>query len=212
MKRLLLAVIGFYRRRLSGRGPFAQVRCTFEGLESCSLYAERITRESPSAWVALGRIRRRLRRCRHLSLYRLAEGKLGWGRDYDVVLKGSGKRVLDDALRQDGECEPVRAAVGRAAARVAGARIESGPLPLLRDAEGARRTWKRRLWARLTAVGILAALASIAALVGAGIFTVIPLLAALIPAGLARTASSILRRLDWLEVLAAIDGPRQVGE
>jgi putative component of membrane protein insertase Oxa1/YidC/SpoIIIJ protein YidD len=212
MKRLLLAVIGFYRRRLSGRGPFAQVRCTFEGLESCSAYAERITRESPSAWVALGSIRRRLRRCRHLSLYRLAGGKLGWGRDYDVVLQGDGKRVLDDALRQDGECEAVRAAVGRAAARIAGTRIESGPLPLLRDAEGARRTWRRRLWTRLAAVGILAALAGVAALVGAGPLAVIPLLTAVIPAALALTARGILRRLDWLEVLAAIDGPRQVGE
>src|SRR5262249_23394768 len=159
----------------------------FEGLESCSAYAERVIRESPSAWVALGRIRRRLRRCRHLSLYRLAEGKLGWGRDYDVVLKGSGKRGLDDALRQDGECEPVRAAAGGAGGGMAGERIESGPLPLLRDAAAARRSWRRRLWTRLVAVGILAALAGVAALLGAGPLAVIPLLTAVIPAALALT-------------------------
>jgi hypothetical protein len=41
-----------YRRRLSGRGPFAKVRCAFEGMETCSAYAERAVRESPSAWIA----------------------------------------------------------------------------------------------------------------------------------------------------------------
>src|SRR5688500_17061727 len=83
---LLLGFIAFYRRRLAGRGPFRNVRCTFARIESCSAFGERMAREAPSTWTAAYRILGRLRRCRELSLYECANGALGWGRGYDPLI------------------------------------------------------------------------------------------------------------------------------
>jgi putative component of membrane protein insertase Oxa1/YidC/SpoIIIJ protein YidD len=175
IRRILLAGVRFYRRRLSGRGPLAHVRCTFAEFESCAAYAERILGESPSMLRAVARIRRRLARCRHLSLYRLREGRLGWGSGYDRVLThvSGGVRQLDAALAEDGEGTLVRAAVGRAIARVAQATGARGdvqaaliPLPLIRDGEAVRHACTRRLRRRGVSGLVAAGLGVIAFLTG----------------------------------------------
>ena len=208
---LLLAVVGFYRRKLSKRGPFAKVRCTFEGLESCSAYGERVAAES-SPLVAVLRIYRRLRRCHHLSLYRLDGGRLGWGRDYDATLTSDeAVRRLDEALGRDGEGEAVRAAVMRSA-QLLGMRSGSlgaiqAPRLLLRDASAVRRACTRRLWVRLVAATMLSALAVGAVMVGTPIVASMLLFTCVMPLPSAIGSWRMLRRLDWLAVLAAIDGP-----
>ena len=85
---LALAIRG-YRRWLSGRGPLRRVRCTFHHNESCSAFGLRSAHEAPSLRSALGRIRRRLRRCRDASLFALdgAGGRaLGWGAAHERAL------------------------------------------------------------------------------------------------------------------------------
>jgi len=219
IRRALLAGVRFYRRRLSGRGPFAGVRCTFAAQESCAAYAERILGETPSAWTDLGRIRRRLVRCRHLSLYRLREERLGWGKAYDQVLacEEQGVRQLDDLLAADGEGLPVRAAVHRATARVAHAagqadgawRTSGTGLPLVRDAEAVRRALTHRLHRRGLMIVVAAGLGTVACFAGwSSLLVVICLLVtpALVQMG---TIRGQLRRLDWLDVLASLEGPGQ---
>lgn len=66
--RVLAWLILFYRRWLSGRGPLRDVRCSFAPHESCSAFGLRATSEAPGAREALGRIRRRIRRCRDACL------------------------------------------------------------------------------------------------------------------------------------------------
>jgi putative component of membrane protein insertase Oxa1/YidC/SpoIIIJ protein YidD len=224
LRRILLLAIRFYRRRLSGRGPFARVRCTFCGLESCSAFGERILTETPSTLRAVRRILRRLGRCRGLSLYRLPEGRLGWGSGYDPVLTSEtpqeGVRQLERALAQDGEGNRVCAAVGRAAGLVAVAAGEavdalaspSAPMLAVRDSAGMRRVLAQRLGRRCLFALAAAGLGGTAYLVGLGAGALVPcLLGAALALAQARAARHLLRRLEWLEVLAAIEGPGQKG-
>jgi putative component of membrane protein insertase Oxa1/YidC/SpoIIIJ protein YidD len=216
---VLLAVIRFYRRHLSGRGPLRRVRCTFAGLESCSAYGERIVQETPSAWMAMRRILRRLRRCRHLSLYHLKDGKFGWGCDYDVALGGvcveEAARRMDSALAADGEGTRVRTSVVRATLLVATAvgqtvapAAGSSPLPLIRSGTAVQQLFAQRQRQRMLASVAAAALGTVAVFLNLG--TVVIALCFLL-AGmemiLAMSARRILRRLSWLEVLSAIEGP-----
>ena len=60
---VLLAIIAFYRRWISGQGPLRRVRCSFAAHESCSAYGLRIATSAASGRVAIARIFRRLRRC-----------------------------------------------------------------------------------------------------------------------------------------------------
>lgn len=110
MQRALAAAIRGYRRWLSGRGPLARVRCSFHASESCSAFGLRAATSAPSTWQAVGRIRRRLRRCRDVSLYALPgeHGRhvLGWGADHD--------RDLDELraeLARDDESPAARALI-----------------------------------------------------------------------------------------------------
>lgn len=88
MRRALVAAIIGYRRHLSGRGPLRAVRCTFAHGESCSAYGLRAAREAPTVGRALGRIRRRLRRCRDASVYVTADGarSLAWNAELERPL------------------------------------------------------------------------------------------------------------------------------
>ncbi|MCL4227567.1 MAG: membrane protein insertion efficiency factor YidD [Myxococcales bacterium] len=89
-RRVVVAAIAGYRRWLSGRGPLARVRCTFHHGQSCSAFGLRAVDEAPGTWAALGRIRRRLRRCGATSIHALTDpaGRraLGWGPDHDRPL------------------------------------------------------------------------------------------------------------------------------
>jgi len=216
-RRALLAAIRFYRRRLRGRGPFARVRCTFEGLETCSEYGLRAALEGPPL-RALGRIGRRLRRCRDLSLFALEGGGLGFGAAYDGVLLGSSAAraaaAIDRTLAGDGEGEAVRAAVRNAAARVAAAPFDPAPgapagsarLPLVRDARALAGRLAAR-WRRLA----IAALGAAVALAGAAAAGAPPAACALVAFAVAlavlaaRATSHRLRRLEWLAVIAALE-------
>ena len=127
MRRALAAAIRGYRRWLSGRGPLARVRCSFHASESCSAFGLRAATTAPSTWQAVARIRRRLRRCRDVSVYALPgeHGRhvLGWGADHD--------RDLDELcaeLARDGESPAAQALV--LAARGLVARWRSDPLEL----------------------------------------------------------------------------------
>lgn len=127
MRRALAAAIRGYRRWLSGRGPLARVRCSFHASESCSAFGLRAATTAGSTWQAVGRIRRRLRRCRDASVYALPgeHGRhvLGWGADHD--------RDLDELcaeLARDGESPAARALI--LAARELVARWRSDPLEL----------------------------------------------------------------------------------
>jgi hypothetical protein len=87
-----------------------RVRCTFGHCESCSAYGLRAAREAPTVRAAIGRIRRRLARCRDASVYALVApdgGRaLGWGDDHE--------RPIDEmvaALDAAAELPPARATV-----------------------------------------------------------------------------------------------------
>ena len=97
--RVLAWLIVVYRRWLSGRGPLRRVQCSFAREESCSAYGLRIARSSPNARHALGRIARRLRRCREACLVR--DGRsLRWATIHD---RPPGELV--DEMRRDSETE-----------------------------------------------------------------------------------------------------------
>jgi putative component of membrane protein insertase Oxa1/YidC/SpoIIIJ protein YidD len=80
--RVLTWLIVTYRRWLSGRGPLREVRCSFAREESCSAYGLRIARAASGAREAIGRVRRRLRRCREACLLRDG-GTLAWAPVHD---------------------------------------------------------------------------------------------------------------------------------
>ena len=95
--RVLAWLILFYRRWLSGRGPLRDVRCSFAPHESCSAFGLRATSEASSAREALGRIRRRIRRCRDACL--TSDGHaLSWTPFHDRR-----PSEIVDELRADGE-------------------------------------------------------------------------------------------------------------
>ena len=95
--RVLAWLIAFYRRWLSGRGPLRDVRCSFAPHESCSAFGLRATAEAPGAREALGRIRRRIRRCRDACL--ISDGHaLSWTPFHDRE-----PSEIVDELRADGE-------------------------------------------------------------------------------------------------------------
>jgi putative component of membrane protein insertase Oxa1/YidC/SpoIIIJ protein YidD len=95
--RVLAWLIVLYRRWLSGRGPLRDVRCSFAPHESCSAFGLRATSESSGGLEALGKIRRRIRRCRDACL--ISDGHaLSWTALHD---RDPGEIVGD--LRADGE-------------------------------------------------------------------------------------------------------------
>lgn len=149
---LLRAWIRLYRRRLRSRGPFRNVRCSFENAESCSSYGLRIASEPGSSWRAVRLIRARLKRCRHASLYR-TQRHLMWGRLYDDHPE---PEALREALQRAGEREDSIAMVLLSAAwtarytgdmrrckRLLDARHERCA-PLLRDGRGIDVRLQRR--------------------------------------------------------------------
>ncbi len=98
--RVLAWLILFYRRWLSGRGPLRDVRCSFAPHESCSAFGLRATSEAAGAWAALGRIKRRIRRCRDACLS--SDGHaVSWTPLHDRT-----PREILDELRADGEGAP----------------------------------------------------------------------------------------------------------
>jgi len=102
--RVLVWLIAFYRRWLSGRGPLRDVRCSFAPHESCSAFGLRATAEASGAREALGRIRRRIRRCGDACL--ISDGHaLSWTPFHDRQ-----PFEIVDELRADGEGD---AAIGK---------------------------------------------------------------------------------------------------
>lgn len=106
VQHLLVLFIRVYRRFLSGRGALRRVRCTFHHTETCSAFGLRAARESSGALVAIGRIRRRIRRCREASIYAAGPDALAWGADHDRPLL-----PLLARLAADGETAASRAVV-----------------------------------------------------------------------------------------------------
>ena len=95
--RVLAWLIVFYRRWLSGKGPLRDVRCSFAPHESCSAFGLRATSEAPTARAAIGRIARRIRRCRDACL--VTDGHaLSWTPLHDRT-----PVEIVDELRADGE-------------------------------------------------------------------------------------------------------------
>lgn len=134
MGELLLKLVRRYRRRWSGRRPFAGRVCTFSHLESCSSYAERLLSEPRvRGWRALAATYRRLRRCHDAGLYRSEGGGLAAGPLYDgLTAEGTSACTAWDE-------EPrTLAALLRARARLCWAR---GEVALAKDA-----------WARASAL------------------------------------------------------------
>ena len=111
----LVKLITFYRRHLSGRGPFRFVVCTFFQTESCSAYGLRVSRRvATSLPMALSLIRRRLRRCREAGLYRRPSG-WAWAGMFDVPDELS----LLKSLEADHELPQTAASLLRSRALVA---------------------------------------------------------------------------------------------
>lgn len=218
LRKLLIAAIRFYRRRLAGRGLLRAVRCTFEQCESCSAYGERMIREAPSALVALARIRRRLRRCRQLSLYRLPDGGLGWGDAYDGLLddRALALQRIDSMLAEDGEGAAVRDAVHRAGAEVLVHAGRARGLPvdhtsthlLARDAAAVERALTRRIRRRLTWAGILVVCGT---LCWAGGLAALPAMlfgfGGVVAAAFTWPSMMLRGRLHRMTILHAIDEP-----
>jgi putative component of membrane protein insertase Oxa1/YidC/SpoIIIJ protein YidD len=119
-QRWLVRAIRGYRRHLSGRGPFARVRCTFEHQESCSRYALRyVIVEAAGLVDALCAIRARLRRCHGLAIYLDVDGALIGGGDFDLLARPGGARALLRGLTAARELGTTRAAIRRSAVLVA---------------------------------------------------------------------------------------------
>jgi hypothetical protein len=214
----MLVLIDVYRRRLAGRGPFRNVRCTFAHLESCSAYGERMAREAPSTWRALCRICGRLRRCRDLSLYQFPNGEIAGGRGYDTLLQADQASAavgqLDKVLRRVHESPAVRSAVLDAASMVLAHSQSNSALALphgelvIRPAAAVRRSLARRFYARGAMTMFFAGVAAATALAGVGIPFIAPvLLAATMTAVSAWASHRLTARIDRLEVLSAIEGP-----
>ncbi len=124
-----LAIRG-YRRWISGRGPLRRVRCSFAPDESCSAYGLRITREAPTTAIAIGRIRRRLRRCREACL--VADGRaLSWSGCHDAS-----PTELERRLVEDGERPAAVAIMLAARAGVAAWRSDRDTLRMIRSLAG----------------------------------------------------------------------------
>ena len=189
--RVLAWLILAYRRWLSGRGPLRAVRCSFAHGESCSAYGLRATAEAATAREAIGRILRRLGRCRDACL--LGDGRtLSWSRLHDRPVE----QIVGE-LSRDGEREPAiarmlgtRRAVAiwrgeHATARaLAGIAAPAGPVVCSHAATQAR---SRRRIAGFIALAAVAAFAiEFAPWLGAGAL----LVAAVAAAHAARTAAS----------------------
>ncbi len=172
--RLLAWLILAYRRWLSGRGPLRSVRCSFAGVESCSAYGLRATAEAGTARGAIGRILRRLGRCRDACL--LGDGRtLSWARLHDRSAAD-----IAAAMRRDGEHEPAIArmldtrravaiwraeprAVGEAAASPAAPPAgASRPRPAVKPAVCSHPAIRARSRRRLAVLAALAAAAAFA--------------------------------------------------
>ncbi|MCI0457894.1 MAG: membrane protein insertion efficiency factor YidD [Gemmataceae bacterium] len=166
---LLIGLIAFYRRWLSGRGPLRRVACTFGRTESCSAYGLRMAREVAGTLPeALRLIRARVRRCRRAALYRLPDG-WAWGECYDA----DDCRDLERELTEARELPATTAAVlwsaallarhcgdaGRLRACAELARGYGGPghYVVIRDGRGLRGWLRRRLGVGLGLAGTLLA-------------------------------------------------------
>ncbi len=170
-QRILLWMIAFYRKWLSGRGPFRSVRCTFEHTESCSSYGLRVAQNGSALLPVIRLIVRRLQCCERASLYRI-DGTLVWERLYDQY---DTPAELERYLVQSQELTSTRSAVLQALAWIArfqgNRKVQRQCQPLrrslpvsqrliLRNALGFRRSLRRKLAVRVTLamVPLLAAL------------------------------------------------------
>ena len=196
VRRALVAGIRGYRQWLSGRGPMRAVRCTFHDGESCSAFGLRAAREAPSVRIALGRIRRRIRRCGEVSLFALdAPGgtrALGWGADHERPLA-----ELHAELVADGEGEPARAQVLSAREVAARWRQDLGEVAVVRALRGDAAPVRPRL-RRMPSLALLArALAwrvVVAAIVVAAVALRSPRVAAVLAALALLPLAAITRR------------------
>ena len=147
--RVLTWFIVAYRRWLSGRGPLRDVRCSFALEESCSAYGLRIARTASGAREAIGRIRRRLRRCRDACLLRDGR-RLAWAPVHD---RAPGELIAQ--IRADAEHDAAIARLlvtrrsvarlcGDAAAVQACAGAAAGK-PRVVCRPSAMRRWRRRV-------------------------------------------------------------------
>jgi putative component of membrane protein insertase Oxa1/YidC/SpoIIIJ protein YidD len=146
--RILTWLIVTYRRWLSGRGPLRNVVCSFAREESCSAYGLRTAQQASSAPQAMGRILRRLRRCREACVVR--DGTtITWATIHDLP-----PHVLVAEMQQDHELDAAiarmlvtRRAVakvrGDAAAAAACAAAPRGHPRIVVRATAVRR-WRRR--------------------------------------------------------------------
>jgi putative component of membrane protein insertase Oxa1/YidC/SpoIIIJ protein YidD len=163
---LLVGLIRFYRRFLSGRGPLRRVVCTFCRTESCSAYGLRIAREAATSLPqALRLIRGRLRRCREASLFRFPDG-WGWGECYDAPDAAE----METGLQQVHELPATTATVLWSAALIAQHRGdephadacaeralqygEPARYVIVRDGQNLERALRRRLVMHLLVAGV----------------------------------------------------------
>lgn len=146
--RILTWLIVTYRRWLSGRGPLRNVRCSFALEESCSAFGLRSARTATSWRQAIGRVARRLRRCREACLVR--DGRsLRWATIHDRA-----PSELIAEMRADGEQANAisrmlvtRRAVAlhcgdEVAVEQCAAALPGGPRVVVRGTRA--RTWRRR--------------------------------------------------------------------
>jgi putative component of membrane protein insertase Oxa1/YidC/SpoIIIJ protein YidD len=161
--RLLAWLILAYRRWLSGRGPLRSVRCSFAQGESCSAYGLRATAEAATAREAIGRILRRLGRCRDACL--LGDGRtLSWARLHDRSIE-----EIAGEMRRDGEREPAiarmlgtRRAVALWRAEHAAVRALAGTAGVVRPLVCSHPATQARSRRRLAGLVALAATAAFA--------------------------------------------------
>lgn len=176
MTALLVGLILFYRRFLSGRGPF-RAACSFAGHESCSAYGLRVARTSGSVRVAIARIARRLGRCR--DAYLVGDGRvLSWAHVHDRP-----PQAIVAEMRADAETPP-------AISRMLGTRRAvawwRGDIASLRACEGADVQRPRvardadRVRRGLRRAGLYAALAGALLLTHVPALAIVPALAALL--------------------------------
>lgn len=154
--RVLAWLILAYRRWLSGRGPLRGVRCSFAHAESCSAYGLRATAEAATAREAIGRIVRRLGRCRDACL--LADGRtLSWAPLHDRPAE-----QIAGELRRDGERAPAIARMLETRRAVASWRGEPAPPAAARPPVYSHPATQARSRRRIAALLALAAVAAFA--------------------------------------------------
>ncbi len=168
-QRLLVVLLLWYRRRISGRGPLSGVRCTFAETESCSAYGLRMAIEARSLLQALRLIVGRIGRCGNASLYELPDG-VSWGEAYDDCVPAT----LEANLTAARESARSRALMHRSAGLIAvrcgrradaqdhltraAALCESSPRPCVRRTTRLARSLRARLYRRMALLFVVGCL------------------------------------------------------